>query len=169
MSQPRQISLSDLKEWIRKETASTLEPLTSKASGVLKEVQNRLDDTLEVNQQLFKNSEAEMQKNNPKTHRFARNANKFTHGLTLILNEVKMPQQVNYTNLQTLNNTLEKTVAKTLQLRAEAYRFITPYFIFDRRKLDVVIKRLTDIHNELSNFMTSKYAKAKPSKTQPQQ
>jgi predicted nuclease with TOPRIM domain len=102
-----------------------------------------------------------MQKDNPKTHRFARNANKFSHGLTQILNEVKIPPQVSYQTLQTLNTSLEKTVTTTLQLRAEAYRFITPYFIFDRRKLDVVIKRLADIHTELSNFITSKYVKAK--------
>jgi predicted nuclease with TOPRIM domain len=161
LSQPRQITLTDLNEWIKKETAPTLEPLTNKATSILKEVQNRISDTLEINQQLYKNSEAEMQKNNPKTHRFARNANKFSHGLTQILNEVKIPPQVSYQTLQALNNSLEKTVTTTLQLRAEAYRFITPYFIFDRRKLDVVIKRLSDIHNELRNFITSKYSKAK--------
>ena len=161
MSQPREITLTDLNEWIKKETAPTLEPLTSKATSILKEVQNRISDTLEINQQLYKNSQAEMQKNNPKTHRFARNANKFSHGLTQILNEVKISPQVSYQTLQTLNTSLEKTVTTTLQLRAEAYRFITPYFIFDRRKLDVVIKRLADIHTELSNFITSKYVKAK--------
>jgi hypothetical protein len=161
LSQPRQITLSDLNEWIKKETAPTLEPLTNKATSILKEIQNRISDTLEINQQLYKNSEAEMQKKEPKTNRFARNANKFSHGLTQILNEVKIPPQVNYQTLQTLNTSLEKTVTTTLQLRAEAYRFISPYFIFDRRKLDVVIKRLSDIHNELRNFITSKYSRAK--------
>jgi hypothetical protein len=161
LSQPQQITLTDLKEWIKKETAPTLEPLTSKATNLLKEIQSRKDDALEINQQLLKNSEAEMKKNNPKTHRFARNANKFSQGLTKILNEVRTPQQVNYQTLQALNTSLEKTVSTTLQLRAEAYRFITPYFIFDRRKLDVVIKRLADIHTELRNFITNKYIKAK--------
>lgn len=48
-----------------------------------------------------------------------------------------------------------------MQQRAEAYPYITPYFIFDRRRLDVTLKRLADIHQELRNFVTSKYAKAK--------
>ena len=161
MSKPQQIALNSLHEWLHKETASVIDPLTNKATSIIKETKNRLDDTVDITEQLQKNSQAEMQKNNPKTNKFARNANKFAEGLIHILSEVKTPGQTNYSSTQTFSTNLEKTVNTTLQLRAQAYLYITPYFIFDRRKLDVVIKRLSDIHRELRDFITDKYVKAK--------
>jgi hypothetical protein len=161
LSKPQQIALNNLHEWLHKQTASIIDPLTNKATSIIKETKNRLDDTLDVTEQLQKNSHAEMQKNNSKTHRFARNANKFAEGLTHILNEVKTPEQTNYASTQTFSTSVEKTVNTALQLRAQAYPYISPYFIFDRRKVDVIIKRLSDIHRELRDFITDKYVKAK--------
>jgi len=161
LSQPKQITLTDLKEWISKETKPIVEPIRNKGANVLKEIQERLDYALDSSQKIFENSEREMQKTNPKTYRFARNANKFAHSLSEALKTVKVPEQVDYKSLQALSNDLEKTVTATLQMRAEAYPYITPYFIFDRRKLDVMIKRLVDIQKELRDFLTTKYAKAR--------
>lgn len=161
MSQPRQITLTDLKEWTHKETAPIVEPLRNKAASLLKEIQGRLDDAIESSKKIFENSSGEMQKSNPKTYRFARNANKFARNLSETLKTVKVPEQVNHESLQTLSNDLEKKVTAALQQRAEAYPYITPYFIFDRRRLDVSLKRLADIHQELRNFITTKYSKAK--------
>jgi len=161
LSQPKQITLTDLKEWISKETRSIVEPLRNKGASVLKEIQERLNYALESSEKIFENSEREMQKTNPKTYRFARNANKFAHSLSETLKTVKVPEQVDYKGLQVLSNDLEKTLTATLQMRAEAYPYITPYFIFDRRKLDVMLKRLVDIQKELRDFLTNKYAKAR--------
>jgi len=161
LSQPKQITLIDLKEWMNKETASIVEPLRNKATSLLKEIQERLGDTIESSEKIFENSEKEMHKSNPKTYRFARNANKFARNLSETLRAVKVQEQVNYESLHVLNSDLEKAVATALQLRAEAYPYITPYFIFDRRRLDVSLKRLSDIYHELRNFLTTKYAKGK--------
>jgi len=161
LSQPRQIALSDLKEWIRKETSSIIEPVKSKGAGLFKVIQDRLDDAMGSSEKVLENSDNEMQKNNPKTYRFARNANRFAQNLSETLRAVKVPEQVNSESLQMLNHDLEKAVAKAMVLRAEAYPYITPYFIFDRRRLDVTLKRLSDIHQELRNFSASKYSKAK--------
>lgn len=161
LSQPIQIMLIDLKNWINKETASIVEPLRNKGTNLLKEIQERLEDTIESSEKIFENSDREMQKSNPKTYRFARNANKFAHIFSETLKTVKIPETVNYESLQTLSHDLEKKLTATLQQRAEAYPYITPYFIFDRRRLDVTLKRLADINNELRNFLTTKYAKAK--------
>jgi len=161
MSQTQQIGLTDLKEWIKKETASLLEPLKSKGVNLLKEIQQRLNDALESNQKILENSQREMEKNSPKTYRFARNANKFAQNMSKALDGVKVPEQVSYESLQTLHNDLERALVVADQLRREAYRYITPYFIFDRRRLDVTLKRLADIYRELGNFVTTKYAKAK--------
>jgi len=161
LSQPRQIALNELKEWIRKETSSIIEPVKSKGASLFKVIQERLDDAIGSNEKVLENSDKEMQRNNPKTYRFARNANKFSQNLSETLRAVKVPEQVNSESLQMLNHDLEKAVAKAMVLRAEAYPYITPYFIFDRRRLDVTLKRLSDIHQELRNFSASKYSKAK--------
>jgi len=161
LSQPRQITLTDLKEWIHNETTPTIEPLKNKGTSLLKEIQERLKDTIESSEKIFQNSDREMQKNNPKTYRFARNANKFSRSLSETLKAVKVPEQVNFGSLQVLNNDFEKTVTVVLQQRGDAYPYITPYFIFDRRRLDVTLKRLADIQRELRNFLTTKYAKAR--------
>jgi len=161
LSQPKQITLTDLKEWINKETKPIVEPLRNRGARLLKDVQERLNDALESSQKINENSQREMQKNNPKTYRFARNANKFAQSLSETIRAVKVPEQVDYKSLLALSNDLEKTLASALQMRAEAYLYITPYFIFDRRKLDVMLKRLVDIQKELRDFLTAKYSKAK--------
>jgi len=161
LPQPTQIMLIDLKEWINKEASPIIEPLRNKGNNLLKEIQERLNDTIESSEKIFENSDRELKKNNPKTYRFARNANKFARSFSETLKAVKVPEKVNYESLQTLNNELDKKLTTALQQRGEAYPYITPYFIFDRRKLDVILKRLTDIHQELRNFLATKYAKAK--------
>jgi len=161
LSQPKQIMLTDLKQWINKETAPIIEPLRNKGTNLLKETQERLNDTIESSEKIYENSDREMQKSNPKTYRFARNANKFARSLSETLKTVKVPEKVNQESLQTLGNDLEKKITAALQQRGEAYPYITPYFIIDRRRLDVTLKRLTDIHQELRNFLTKKYTKAK--------
>jgi len=161
MSQTQQITLTDLKEWLRKETASVIEPLRSKGTDLLREIEERLGDAIESSQKIFESSERELEKNNPKTYRFSRNANKFAQKLSETIKAIKVPEQVTYESLQTLHNDLERSLTAAEQQRREAYPYITPYFIFDRRRLDVTLKRLSDIYRELGNFLTIKYVKAK--------
>jgi len=161
MPQPLQIQLQDAKQWIDKETASLIEPLKGKASSLLTEVQVRIEDTVQSSKKILENSEGEMNKNNPKTHRFARNANKFAQNLDGTIKALAIPDDISYEELHAFCNGLEKTFASLAQLRAEAYPYISPYFIFDRRRLDVSFKRLYDITKELRSFITTKYARAK--------
>lgn len=161
MSQPLQVQLSDVKEWLSRQTAPLLRPLEDKATSLLKEVKLRIDDTTQSCQRILENSEREMNKNSQKTYRFARNANKFAQNLTETVKAVTVPENLSYEELHTLCGNLEKMVASSEQLRRGAYPYISPYFIFDRRRLDVSLKRLYDITKELRGFLTTKYAKAK--------
>jgi uncharacterized protein YunC (DUF1805 family) len=161
MSQVQQITLTELKEWLKKETASIIEPMKNKGTNLLQETQERLKDAIESNRKILENSHREMKKNIPKTYRFSRNANKFAENLTKMMEAIKIPEQVSYDSLQTFCNDLNRLITVTEQLRREAYPYITPYFIFDRRRLDATLKRLQDINNELGDFLTTKYSKAK--------
>jgi hypothetical protein len=161
MSQSSQIRLSDAKEWLSSQTSSLIGPLKDKANDLLKEIKFRIDDTEQSGQRILQNSQSEMNKDNQKTYRFARNANRFAQNLTDAIKAVKVPENVSYGTLQTFCGDLEKTFGALEQLRRGAYPYISPYFIFDRRRLDVSYKRLYDITRDLRSFMTEKYEKAK--------
>lgn len=161
MSQTLQVELANVKEWLSKETSSQVEPLKSKASNMLKQIRERIEDTTDSAQKIMNSSRNEMDKNNPKTHRFARNANKFSESLINTLNALKVSDDVKHDSLQALANELEKTCGNVDQLRRSAYPYISPYFIFDRRRLDVFIKRLFDITKELRGFIDLKYSSIK--------
>lgn len=161
MSKPLQINLPDAKGWLSRETKGVVEPLNEKAAGLLKEIKVRVDDTEESGRKILQNSEGELGKNNPKTYRFARNANKFGENLTDTLKTITVPEDGDYQKLYAFYESLEKTVASLDQLRRNGYPYISPYFIFDRRRLDVSLKRLSDITRDLREFMTTKYVKAK--------
>ena len=161
MSQVQQVALTELKEWLRKETAPLIEPMKNKGTSFLKEEEGRLNDAIESNRKILESSRREMEKKDPKTYRFSRNANKFAENLSKIMEAIKIPEHISYDSVQTFHNDLIKLIATTEQLRREAYPYITPYFIFDRRRLDATLKRLQDINNELGEFLTTKYIKAK--------
>jgi hypothetical protein len=161
MSQPLQIRLLDAKDWLSKETKSALGPLNDKAKGLLREIKDRVDDTLQSSQRILSNSQSEMDKNSPKTYRFARNANKFGENLIEAVKAVVVPDDFNYEKLHAFYENLEKANVSLEQLRRSAYHYISPYFIFDRRRLDVSLKRQLDITKELHEFLTTKYVKAK--------
>ncbi len=156
-----QVRLSEVKQWLSKDTESLIEPLQEKARSLLKEIKERVDDTTDSSQKILQNSQGEMDKGNPKTHRFARNANKFAESLIGTLGALKIPDSTEYENLRAFIDELEKTCANVDQLRRSAYPYISPYFIFDRRRLDVFVKRLYDISKEFRNFLTSKYGVVK--------
>src|SRR3990170_1849597 len=161
MSQPLQIQLLSVKEWLSRETAPLFEPLKDKAVSLLKEVRVRIDDAIESSQKISESSEREMNKNNQKTYRFSRNANKFAQNLIETVKAVIVPDISGYEKLHAFCGDLEKVVATSDQLRRGAYPYISPYFIFDRRRLDVSLKRLYDITKEFRDFLTMKYAKFK--------
>jgi len=153
-----QIKLLEVKQWLSKDTNALIEPLQAKALSLLKEIKERVHDATGSSQKILHNSQSEMDKSNPKTHRFARNANKFAEGLINTLDALKVSDSTEYESIRLLCDDLEKTCANVDQLRRSAYPYISPYFIFDRRRLDVFIKRLYDISKEMRGFLTSKYA-----------
>lgn len=161
MSKSQPITPTELKEWIMHETAPIIEPLRNKGTRLLEEIQRRLDDAIESDIKILESSQREMEKNHPKTYRFARNANKFGDNLLKILESIKIPENISFDDVQDFCNEMKRLIVTTEQLRREAYRYITPYFIFDRRRLDATIKRLQDINNELDEFLTTKYLDAK--------
>ena len=161
MSQIQQIELTKMKEWLRTETASLLQPMKKQGIALLKEEEERLNEAIESKRKILESSRREMEKNTQKTYRFSRNANKFGENLSKVLEAIKIPENISYDSLLAFHNDMTRMIATTEQLRREAYPYITPYFILDRRRLDATLKRLQDINNELGEFLITKYIKAK--------
>jgi len=161
MSESFQIALADLKEWLQKETAPLIKPLKDKGKRLLNEVEKRLDDVRENGDRVFVKSDKEVQKGSSKTYRCAKAANKMSKNISDIINQVDVPDDISYENFRLLIGDLEKAFAAIEHERRVWYRRISPYFILDRRRLDIAIKRAEDSIQELRSFLFQKYVKIK--------
>ena len=161
MSDSFQIALSDLKEWLQKEAAPIINPLRDKGRSIFNEIKNRLDDVRENGDRIFVKSDKEVQKSSPKTYRCAKAANKMSKNISNIINQVDVPEDISYENFRLLLEDLGKAFAAIEHERRVWYRRISPYFILDRRRLDIAIKRAEDSIKELRSFLFQKYVKTK--------
>ena len=78
-----------------------------------------------------------------------------------IINQVDVPEDISYENFRLLLEDLGKAFAAIEHERKVWYRRISPYFILDRRRLDIAIKRAEDSIKELRSFLFQKYVKTK--------
>jgi len=161
MSGGLQIELADLKPWLREEIAPLIKPLRNKGENLLKEIKSRLEDVRENGDRIFVNSEKEAEKVNPKTYRCAKAANKMGKNILNLLSQINVPNDVSYENLKSLFQDLEKTFMAIEHERRIWYPRVSPYFILDRKRLDIAIKRAEDSIHELRGFLLQKYVKAK--------
>jgi len=156
MPESFQIALADLKEWLQKETAPLIKPLKDKGKRLLDEIAKRLDDVRENGDRIFGKSDKEVQKGSSKTYRCAKAANKMSKNIADIINQVAVPDDISYANFRLLIGDLEKAFAAIEHERRVWYRRISPYFILDRRRLDVAIKRSRRFNPRTTQFSVSK-------------
>ena len=161
MPEPVQIRLEDLEEWLKQETLSITQPIKDEAAKLVNGIKSRLDGLREASEKMLENSEKEAQKVNPKTYRRAKAASKLTEKTLEILDNTSIPDEVSYENLQILHGNLEKMVSAIGQERVKWFRYIEPYFIFDRRRFDFALKRTMDSIGELRSFSLNRYVKIK--------
>lgn len=163
MSESFQVALADLKDWLQKETAPIIKPLKDEGKDLLNEIKDRLADVRENEDRIFVKSDKEIQKNSPKTYRCAKAANKMSKNIASKLDQVAVPDDVSSENLRLLLGDLERSFAAIKHERIVWDRRISPYFILDRRRLDIAIKRAEDSSQELHSFLLQKYVKVKDS------
>ena len=161
MSEPFKIPLEELEEWLKQETFSITQPTKDEALRLVNNVKGRLDGIREISEKMLENSEKEMLKSNPKSYRRAKVVSKLTQNVLEILDNATIPDEISYENLQMLHGNLEKTISTIGQERRKWFPYIGPYFIFDRRRFDVALKRTVDTLGELRSFSSNKYVKVK--------
>jgi len=161
MSKPLEIPLDGLKKWLEQETVHVVEPLKERGTSLLKSVNSRLSEVREVCERLLVDGEKEMRKGDPKTYRSARAANRLARNILERVEKVVVPDEISYENLQTLCVELEKTLVLVERERREWFPQIEPYFIMDRRRLEATFKKAMELLEELRNFSSRQYVKAK--------
>jgi len=161
MSKTLEIPLDGLKKWLDQKTVHVTEPLKERGTSLLTSIDSRLNEVREVCERLSADGEKEMRKGDPKTYRSARAANRLARNVLERVEKVLIPDEISYENLQTLCIELEKTLALVERERREWFPQIEPYFIMDRRRLDSTFKKAMELMEELRNFSSRQYVRAK--------
>jgi len=161
MSGELEVPLGNLRKWLERETVPIVEPLKAEATSLLNDFKDRLDDIRENCEKLLEDGESEMSRSNPKTYRRAREAYRLARDILEMIEEARIPEEVSHHNLQTLCEDFKKTLSAVGRERAMRFPRISPYFIIDRRKLDVALKKTVGSFEELRSFSSDKYKKVK--------
>ncbi len=161
MSEELEIPLENLREWLKRETVPIVEPLEAEATSLLNDFGGRLDDVREICEKILEDGEREMSKSNPKTYRRAREAYRLARGILETIDDTSIPEDVSYENLQTFCEDFKRTLSAIGRERAKRFPRISPYFIIDRRRFDVALKKIVDSVEEMRSFLSGGYEKAK--------
>jgi hypothetical protein len=161
MSEEVEVPLESLREWIERETISIVEPVKDEATSLLNDFRDRLNDLQESCEKLLEDSEKEMLKSNPKTYRRSREAYRLARAILDLIDEISIPEEISQESLQTVCENLRKMFSAIGRERVKRFPRISPYFIIDRRRIDVALKKGADSLEELRSFSSDRYLEAK--------
>lgn len=161
MSVALEVPLEDLEEWLGRELAPVIEPLKAEGKKLFADVRGRMDDFREVCEKLLLDSGKEMAKENRKTYRSAKLANKLARTVLDTIDEVIVPDDVSRESLQGLNENFRKVFITVEPERRKSFPRIAPFFILARRRFDMTWKRVLESLEALRDFSLHRYVKAK--------
>jgi len=161
MSEKLEIPLKDFRKWLEQETRSLLEPLEADAKSLLNNLESRLEDLEAACEKLLEDAEKEIQKGSRKTYRRSRAACKFASNVLDAIDKVTLPEQISYQSLSAFCDDYERISMAIERERGRYYPQISPFFIIDRRRVDVALKRIVDSFKELQSFSSTRYEDAK--------
>jgi len=154
-------SSKEIRGWLEKETSSIFVPVHAKAEKLLGEMRKALESLSDASKMLLDNSAKEIEKRNMKTYGRARALNKLAHMFIDRLKQVKVPGKVTYDSLQEFFQETQKAFAVTEVDIRNWFPRISPFFILDRRKFQLVFERSKELLKMLGDFLTREYVKTK--------
>jgi hypothetical protein len=149
----------DFKGWLERETGSLFIPVHSKAQKLFDEMRKALENLSEVSKTLLENSQKEIEKRNMKTYGRARALNKLAKLFVDRMRQIKIPEKVTYDSFHEFVQETQKAFFVTEVDVRNFFPRVSPFFIFDRRKFQVVFDRARDTLKDLNNFLTKEYVK----------
>lgn len=161
LSEAVKLSSKEAKSWLERETGSLLAPIHSKAQKLLKEMLKALESLSEVSKMLLENSGKEIEKRNMKTYGRARALNKLAKLFVDRTRQIKIPEKVTYDSFHDFVQETQRAFLVTDVDIRNYFPHISPFFILDRRKFQVVFEKAKESLKELNNFLTKEYVKIK--------
>jgi len=161
LSEAVKLSSKEAKSWLERETGSLLAPIHSKAQKLLKEMRKALESLSEVSKMLLENSGKEIEKRNMKTYGRARALNKLAKLFVDRMRQIKIPEKVTYDSFHDFVQETQRAFLVTDVDIRNYFPHISPFFILDRRKFQVVFEKAKESLKELNNFLTKEYVKIK--------
>ncbi|MGD6808129.1 MAG: hypothetical protein ACQCN3_00360 [Candidatus Bathyarchaeia archaeon] len=161
MTETTQFTTITLKEWIEKETNTTLTPVQSQAKKLRDEMNQSILSLNEVCESLLENSTKEIEKRNMKVYNRARALNKLAHLFIDRLKKLAPPEQVTYDSLSKYTAETQKAMIVTEIDVKNWFPRISPFFIMDRRKFLTAYDKTKQTFNTLNEFVIKEYVKTK--------
>ena len=161
LSEIPRLSSKDLRGWLERETGSLFVPIHSRAQRLVDDMRKMLGGLLEVSKMLLENSAKEVDKKNMKTFNRARALNKLARLFVDRIRQTKVPDKVTYDSFNQFVQETQRTFLVTEVDIRNWFPRVSPFFIFDRRKFQMVFDKAKELLQELSTFLTKEYVKAK--------
>ena len=161
MTEALQFSTVALREWLEKETNTTLIPVQTQAKKFRDETNQAIIALNEVCKSLLENSAKEIEKRNSNIFNRARALNKLAGIFIERLAKLPSPEQITYDALSKYNIDAQKTLIVTEVDVRNWFPKISPFFIMDRRKFLAVYEKTKQTFGTLNEFVTKEYVKTK--------
>ncbi len=161
MSVTSKFSSKGIKGWLEQETSSMLIPIHAEAEKLLNDMRKTIELLSEVSTMLLENSQKEIEKRNMKTYRRARALNKLAKLFVKRTGKMIVPDNIAY---DSFNDFVQETQKALLVTEVDVRKWfdrISPFFILDRRKFQVVFEKAKNTWKDLHNFLTKEYIKVK--------
>jgi hypothetical protein len=150
-----------LKEWLEKETGTSLNPIQAQAKKFRDETSQAILALNDVCKALLESSAKEAEKRNTNIFNRARALNKLAGIFIERLAKLPSPEQVTYDVLSKYNIEAQKTLIVTEVDVKNWFPKISPFFIMDRRKFLTVYEKTKQTFNTFNEFITKDYVKTK--------
>lgn len=151
----------NVKDWLQQETKSLFVPIHQKAEKLYEEMNKALKSLNDVSRMLLDNSQKEIEKRNMKTYGRARALNKLARLFLDRLKQVKPVDEVTHDTFGDYTQEVQRVFAVIETDMRNYFPRISPYFILDRRKFQAIFERSKMTLEDLNNFLTKEYVKAK--------
>jgi hypothetical protein len=161
LAETLQLSAIALKEWLEKETSTTLSPVQAQAKKFRDETNHAIVTLNDVCKVLLENSTKEIEKRNTNIYNRARALNKLADIFIERLAKLPSPEQVTYDALSKYNIEAQKTLIVTEVDVRNWFPKISPFFIMDRRKFLAVYEKSKQTFGMMNEFVTKEYVKTK--------
>jgi hypothetical protein len=161
LSETAKLSSKDVKSWLERETGSIFTPVHANAQKLLNEMRKDLENLADSSKMLLDNSGKEIEKRNMKTYGRARALNKLARLFVDRIRQIKVPGKISYDSFnEFVQETQKAFMATDVDIRNWFPR-ISPFFILDRRKFQIVFERAKETLKEMNAFLTKEYVKTK--------